>query len=49
MAKALRSFPKEQRGPIANKRFASQTKGLGYWGAHDFLYPEIKIKKPKKK
>lgn len=37
MAKSLASFPAGERKEIALKRIQSQTKGLGYWAAMDFL------------
>lgn len=37
MAKSLSSFPEKERKAIAEKRVASNSKGLSYWAAVDFL------------
>ena len=42
MAKALSSFPKAERVQVALRRVASETKGLSYWAARDFLQKKEK-------
>ena len=45
MSKALCSYPKSERAKVALRRAKSSEKGLGYWGAMDF----IESQKTKKK
>lgn len=40
MAKALSSFPKEERGRVARRRTSDKRGGLGYWAALDYLAKE---------
>ena len=37
MSKGLRNFPPEERSKIARRRLMSQTKGLGYLAAKDYM------------
>ena len=37
MAKSLRSFPKSQRASVAQKRSASESGGLSFLAAKDYL------------
>lgn len=48
MTKALRKYPESERKAVAQRRVQSNTKGLGYWAAIDFLKKEEKKQAEKK-
>lgn len=37
MSKALSSYPEDHRRTVAERRVINNTKGLGYWGAMDYM------------
>ena len=51
MTKSIRSYPKNERDNIINKRLANHSGGLGYWAAVDAIeaIKKAKIKESKEK
>jgi len=49
MSKSIRTLEKEGHSAngVATRRIAQATKGLGYWGAKDFLKPKKEAKAKK--
>lgn len=42
MSKGLSSYKESERKAVAERRAKSAIKGLGYWGAIDFLNKKVK-------
>lgn len=45
MSKPISSFPPEERYKVALRRKASETKGLGYWSAVNYLARQGLVKR----
>jgi len=43
MSKPIRSYPQSDQFKVAKRRIDSNTKGLGYWAAVDFMKRSGKV------